>query len=189
MSELMSFIIGRLWARVMEGGVTVQITLSLVPMLLVVIYHEPLYCIDAIIYAIRNICCINFQNFYHWSEVVGMIWLPIVVFQSFGTLWILLLTTCGHYASFRISPWSTRWSCVISIFWPWSVFGNVNFFLIFVLREALNVLWTWNNILILLFMLIKTFLVHLPSRVGFTFKSVKTPSPWAILIATAFVKI
>jgi len=140
MFELMSFIIGRLWARVMEGGVTVQITLSLVPMLLVVIYHEPLYCIDAIIYAICNICCINFQNFYHWIEVVGMIWLPIVVFRSFGTLWILLLTTCGHYTSFRISPWSTRWSCVISIFWPWSVSGNVNFVLIFVLREALNVM-------------------------------------------------
>ena len=48
----------------MDGGVTVQIILSLVPMLLVVIYHEPLYCINAITYAIRNICCINFQYIY-----------------------------------------------------------------------------------------------------------------------------
>lgn len=63
MFELMSLIIGRLWARVMEDGVTVQITLILVPMLLVVTYHEPLYCIDAIIYCIRNICCINFWIF------------------------------------------------------------------------------------------------------------------------------
>lgn len=60
----------------MEDGAIVQITLSLVPMLLVMIYQKPFYCIGAIIlYQIWS---------YHWRQVLSQDGYQFLYFDYLG---------------------------------------------------------------------------------------------------------